>query len=440
MIESSARFAAAQRIARQIRRFPDLEIAQPDESSLSQRDAALAHAITDVVLRRWLTLRTAIEPHLQKPWPALDPSVTALLLTTAAQLLFMDRIPAHAAVHEAVELAPAMGAARAGGLINAISRRVSELRGSPGSWDPSRTDSIPAAEGGGLALNRGILSEDPLIRLSQATSIGIATIRRWHRDRGWEEALRRARHSLTHAPTIIFGAPSDSPCCSPHREQGAMVFRGDRTSLKALLSSAPPARVQDPTSARAVPITRALSPGLIVDACAGRGTKTRQLAELHPHARIIATDIDARRRSALTEVAQSYPQVEVVPPGSLQRETGAVDLLLLDVPCSNSGVLARRLEARYRLNERSMKDLVDLQRQIIADHVSLVRPGGHLCYATCSIEPEENQRQVEWIMKWHPFSLTASHSSEVEGGPDETDECYQDGGFVALLERSAAKH
>ena len=110
------------------------------------------------------------------------------------------------------------------------------------------------------------------------------------------------------------------------------MFSGDHRELEALLEAHPPARVQDPAAAAAVNATADLRPKLIVDACAGKGTKARQLHETHPHARIIASDKNADRLAVLRAVADRTDRLEVIEPGRMRDLVGRVDMLVLDVP------------------------------------------------------------------------------------------------------------
>jgi 16S rRNA (cytosine967-C5)-methyltransferase len=219
----------------------------------------------------------------------------------------------------------------------------------------------------------------------------------------------------------------------PHEESGFAVFTGSRGELLALFGANPRARVQDPASAAPVAATAKLQPRLIIDACAGQGTKTKQLASVHPTARIIATDINQSRRAALGREFAAGGLVQVVEPQELAQFTGQADVLVLDVPCSNTGVLARRVEAKYRCNTASITGLVAVQRQIVADSIALLAPGGCLLYATCSIDSAENQQQSDWISRQHDLTVTESRLILPRGLPGEAPSRYHDGGFFALL-------
>jgi 16S rRNA (cytosine967-C5)-methyltransferase len=97
--------------------------------------------------------------------------------------------------------------------------------------------------------------------------------------------------------------------------------------------------------------------------------------------------------------------------------------------------LARRVEAKYRINPAAIRKTVDLQRQIVADSISLLAPHGRILYSTCSIEPAENEQMAEWIAKWHRMKIAHMESQLPRGLPGEPMNRYRDGGFFALLER-----
>jgi 16S rRNA (cytosine967-C5)-methyltransferase len=153
--------------------------------------------------------------------------------------------------------------------------------------------------------------------------------------------------------------------------------------------------IQDLSASEAV---RALEPQpgwSILDMCSAPGTKTTQLAEAtHDAAKITATDIDLGRLERVQEnVARlGYKSITIIRDMRIGGETaGSFDAILLDVPCSNTGVLARRVEARFRIRPKVIEGLAATQRDLLARAADLVRVGGRLCYSTCSIQRAENQ-------------------------------------------------
>jgi 16S rRNA (cytosine967-C5)-methyltransferase len=300
--------------------------------------------------------------------------------------------------------------------------------------DPDRRDELPLADGGAWRLRQSVFAEDPVRRLAESTSHPRDLITHWSAAHGWTATVGLAMHSLLTAPVLVTGGIEvPDPDLRPHEEPAFHVFAGARGSLHRWLETHPAARVQDPASAAAVQATASLHPRTIVDYCAGRGTKTRQLVRLHPDAQIVATDRDAERRAALRRATEREARVTVVEPRDLAGRAGTADLLVLDVPCSNTGVLARRPEAKYRFDDSTMASLVQVQRQIIADALPLLAPSGTLLYATCSVEPIENSQQVQWMCRWHPLMARATRSHLPTGLPGDAPSSYRDGGFLACV-------
>lgn len=429
---ATARACAVRRIARRARQFPDLDFDPIDTSGLDGRDAALAAAIDHAVTRRWLTLVAVLESCLTRPWDRVEPDLQAVLLAGAAQLLFFDRIPEHAAISASVDLAKELVRPGAAGFVNAVLRKLAGLRTEVLPHDePASAKVIPRGDGRAWRLARDVLDRDRVRGLAERYSHGTALVAHWIATFGDEIAERLARHGLVVPPIIVAGATDDTGLVA-HAEPGFHVVEGD---LDDLLQRQRGVRVQDPTAARPVAATTDVSPACIIDLCAGRGTKTVQLAATHPEARIIATDTDKGRFAELSAAFADHPRVDVVPFERIREHDGRADLLVLDVPCSNSGVLARRVEARYRFSAASLQALTDLQRQIVADAMPLLAETGRVLYTTCSVEPAENTRQAEWACKWHRFRIEREEEVEPAGEPGESPTTYHDGGYWALLTR-----
>lgn len=433
----SARSAVFTHLARQVEAFPRLRLEDPPLDGLDARDAALAVAISDTVVSRWLTLEYILARFVRGEFLGLEPRVRAGLLAGAAQILFMDRIPAHAAIHETVELAKRLIRPGAGALVNAVLRRVADLAGE-GEFRESWTDAcdeLARPDGRARVLREAILPVDARVRLEVVTSHAPGLLARLGLD---EPGVRGvALHSLVVSPTLLSvvhaqdaRAIDADPRVSPHDEATHRVFEGDRASLAAWLGANPGTWVQDPGSSAAVAVLADLRPGRIMDLCAGQGTKTRQLARVFPEAVIIATDVDARRRRTLRASLSGEPRVRVVEPGEVE---GVADLILLDVPCSNTGVLARRREAKYRLAETP--SLVQTQREIVRRAVAFLARGGRIAYSTCSLLEEENAGNVRWAEASLGLRVIRTHARWPRGVPGDPPSRYTDGSSKALLGR-----
>lgn len=425
------------------KRHPKLLPEPLDERGLSRQDAALMHAIVDQTLRRWITLTFLLEMKLKRPLKQHLPPVQAALLAGSCQLFFFDRLPAYAVLDETVGWVKTRHGRKNAGFVNAVLRRMIELIDSAddqpihrGQWSNTRNE-LPLASGGAVVLSAEVLPEDPLERLAIATGIPLALLVALGVERSPAEVRRFALHGLVNPPTILNTAFAQTPLpmdlLTPHALPGHHVFTGAATDLTTLLDERMDIWAQDPTSAAAVQIAADLLPRLIVDVCAGQGAKTRQLRAMFPEAHIVATDLSDDRRRTLERVFENDDAVTVTTLEGLLEFTSKADLVLLDVPCSNTGVLGRRVEARCRWSDQTIASLVDAQRQIIADSIRLLAPAGALLYATCSVDRRENEVQIAWTEKWHHLSQQKIENRWPRGGPGALPHESNDGGFAGLL-------
>ena len=188
--------------------------------------------------------------------------------------------------------------------------------------------------------------------------------------------------------------------------------------------------VQDPGTARAVELVDAKPGDEILDACAAPGGKTIQLA--WRGAKVTACEVNPKRRRKLEEnLKRLRLEVEVIEDFRCQPQplTSTYSKVLVDAPCSNTGVLRRRPDARWNWSIEKLESLVKLQAEILDQAARLVAPGGTLVYSTCSNEPEENTDQVNAFLSRHPgFTLdTTRESIPFESG--------HDGAFAARVVR-----
>ncbi len=451
---AGARSAVVRALVDSVVRFPRLAADPAVFTGLSPQEAPLAMAIHRTVLRRWLTLEHLLNRSLRRPVAALEPSLRAVLLSGAAQLLFMDALPAYAVVDESVKIARHLIRPGAAGLVNAVLRRISgcvspDTPNTPDTEGPRRCRWSPAAdllpvEGGAMKFREAWLPDPRSLdqHLSIATSHPLGLVRGWLDQLGQERTLEICRHGVLTPPTIVATEAAsidtlrggEKGWMRPHRVAGFVVWEGPRGQLETFLKGHPARRVQDPASAIPAAATAGLEPRLIIDYCAGRGTKTRQLASLHPGAQIIALEVSAGRRVDLIRTAKGIEgrSVKVVAARQQINDATRADLIVLDVPCSNTAVLSRRPEARYRFDRASRDSLIKLQRQIVGEAIDHLTDGGHLLYSTCSLEPVENQHQVDWMLGRYPLHVIASSTTYPEG----EGVTFQDGGFYALLRKA----
>ena len=371
-----------------------------DRAGLDARDRGLATEIVLGTLRWQRRLDWALARASRRALPDLAPWVRALLRLTAYQLEFLDRIPPRAAVYEAVELAKARRSAGAAAFVNGVLRALtSEAR----PWPvPTAASSVEA-----LAL-----------RTSQPTWL----VERWCARYGPAEAEALAVAMNAPAPVVVrantlrlpveavAAALRDAgtgPAPTRFAPEGFTLERpGDLASLAPIREGS--ATVQDEA---AMLVSHALGPmpgETVADVCAAPGTKTTHLAALMGNrGRIVAADPHAGRLGLLREACARLGATIVEPrqaeAQALAAELGPVcDRVLVDAPCSNLGVLRRNPDGKWRRRPDDFSTLVPVQAQILAAAAELVRPGGIIVYATCSLEPEENEGVIAELRARRP--------------------------------------
>jgi 16S rRNA (cytosine967-C5)-methyltransferase len=401
------------------------EVAAPSDP----RDRALAENITIGVIKNLLLLRHLIEHYSKRPLNRIEPLAQKILAVALYQLRFLQRIPASAAVDEAVEQTRRFGVGRADSFVNAV------LRAATRDPDPA----LPSRAEDPREYARLVLSHPPELFDRLAALLGT------------EDARRVCVHDNGEPPTILRLVQGVDPArleaagvqVTPHGQAGLFVVEPAKQPVLAEWASEGIGQVQDPTAALVVPQCDVRTGQAVLDRCAGLGTKTMQLREsLGESGMLVAVDPNEARCEALRQLLASrgISNVQVYQASRLGPFSDALprafDRVLVDVPCSNSGVLARRPEARYAQDEQSLKSLAQLQTDILKDTASWVAPGGLLVYSTCSIWPEENQQRVEQFMASHQdFDKTAEQLTLPSMDEPMVPARYHDGGYYAVLRK-----
>lgn len=193
--------------------------------------------------------------------------------------------------------------------------------------------------------------------------------------------------------------------------------------------------IQDLGSQMIAPLLGAQAGDTIIDSCAGVGGKTLHLANLlQNQATIIAMDVATAKLEQLKRRAQrahfNCIQTHSIGPHSCQRYKNTADCLLMDVPCSGIGTLKRQPDLKWRLSPAGIQSVIKLQKKIIQEYPSMLKVGGRLVYATCSVLPAENQSVVQSLLATQRFELISEHSIL----PSESS---TDGFYAALLKKRA---
>ena len=362
-------------------------------SRLNQRDRALATELVYGVLRRRLSLDRRIAPHSRRPLAELDAPVLEALRLGAYQLTHLDRVPPHAAVDATVNAVKAHGRGAAG-FVNAVLRTLLREGRAPGSDGRAAAggEALPAAFADvptwWAARWRQRYGDEVAGDWFASTLEPSPMVLRPHPRVAPEDLLQRLAaegieiEGAPHAPGAL-RVVAGHPVASPLLREGAFALRGEASQLVAALLSIQPA-------------------DRVLDACAGRGGKTLQIAEDATPELIVGSDISPWRTAAARReaIAAQVPEIHHVVadlsvPAPFARSFSAV---LVDVPCSGLGTVRRRPELKWRNDVKRLRRLAELQRRILDHAADTLAPGGRLLYATCSTEPEENEHVVDAIL------------------------------------------
>jgi 16S rRNA (cytosine967-C5)-methyltransferase len=363
-----------------------LEAALLREPDIDPRDTALTSELVHGVLRRQLALDAALAYAAERSLERIELPVRVLLRLGGYQLLYLDRVPEHAAVHETVELAKRVGLARAAGLTNAVLRRI------------ARDPRVP-------------LPDEALARISVEESHPLWLVRRWAARFGVEEARAlchannqpaplclRVNVTRTRRETLLGAFRSAQPEAQidlGRFADTALTLRGAGTATMLPGYREGDFQVQDEAAQLIGTFTDHRS-GSGLDVCAAPGGKACHLAErsLHAGSAILALDISSHKlRRVDAEAARlklsNLHSVAADARSRLPVRPGSQHTVLVDAPCSGLGTLRRHPELRYRRQEEDLVRMSSLQWQILTSAADCVAPGGTLTYAVCSGEPEE---------------------------------------------------
>ena len=346
----------------------DDQLRSPRVEALSRQDRDLTTELVRGTLRWQTVLDREIAARLSRPDADMHFLVIIALRLGAYQLLFLDRIPSHAAVNDSVELAKQADGPQSAGLVNAVLRRLLRERATLNSL---RTDPV-------AAYPKWLVT-------------------RWLARYGDAAAQAICAYGQQPPPTAIrlpSGFASDQSELAP----GAFL-----TSVRHVLKGDPAAiagaRIQDEAS-QLVGELAALHAGTeILDACAAPGGKTAILAERNPDAALTAMDVSAPRLRIMQRRLPWPPNVRFTAADASNLPPDAhYSSILCDAPCSGTGTLARNPEIRHRLDEPALARQAERQRALLTSALRALAPGGRLVYSTCSLEPEENEQVVEAVL------------------------------------------
>lgn len=355
---------------------------------LGEADRRLAHEMAAGVLRRQTALDSRLTPLVSRGLDRVAPELLDVLRLGAFQLTVLDRVPAHAAVDTSVTLAKETAGDKAGGLVNAVLRKL------------SRTTPLPAETTARTAA-----------RLAEVHSHPLWLVERWLDRYGLEDTQRllqwndrrprlilqpartpmaeleqrwRAAGITTEPAPYGAGLVTDRrrPQTLPGFDEGAFIVQDPGQALLAWFADLPPG-------------------SSLYDASAAPGGKTIALGR--DVALVVAADVSRARVRRLAEnlaragSGREHPVVA----DARHPPVRSADAVLLDAPCLGTGSFARHPDARWRVSPAALGELAGLQERLLEGAAEAVGLSGLLVYATCSLEPEENEQQVERFLERH---------------------------------------
>ncbi len=413
------------------------------QADLSPADAGLVTELVYGTIARQATLDYFLNLFIKSEVKRLNPWVRSLARMSLYQIRYLDRIPAHAAVNEAVEIAKKRGHQGIASMINGVLRSV--LREGDALVIP---DDLPTAE-----------------RIALQHSHPQWLVERWIAQYGEDtaEAVCAANNQPPKVSIRVNALKANRDELLRELENEGRTVRASELSPSGIIVESGGNMANDhlyrdgrfsiqDESSMLVAEALAAEPGMsVLDCCAAPGGKTAHIAEkMGNKGRIVANDLHEHKQGLIMEQAErlglSCIESSVGDAMALkdQFESASFDRVLLDAPCSGFGVIRRKPDLRWAKTPDDAASIARLQRQMLSAVAGLVKPGGILVYSTCTIEREENQRAVAEFLRDHaefiaePFEVPALESLPQAGGAGVQilpNQFGSDGFYIARLRR-----
>lgn len=423
------------------RAFPD----EAERAGLEERERALARALLAGVIRRRRTLDALWRPFSSRR--TLDPPVAWTLRVALYQRFFLDGIPPYAAFNETLDAGKSLlrrSTGYANAVLRAVHRSAQELEAAPEEPGPE----VFVEGGRAWRFDRPIFADrtaEPERHWGERLSYPDFLVRRWFRHVGEISSLSRMRHFNATPPLALRVNPlrSDREAVQKLLQEGGFDARTGEPPHSLVLHqpTGEVARlpgfkeglwsVQD-LSAQAAVAVAAPQPGeRILDLCAAPGGKSfASYEQSGGQVFVTACDVNPRRlkklRSDQERLGHDLRTLQIEEGESPRHEDGDWDLVILDVPCTNTGVLGRRPEARWNSNDRELRRSLSAQKRIVQNAVhGLLGAGTRVLWTTCSLEPEENENAAAKLAV--RLGLVLAEAVRFEPDRDRS------GGFAALL-------
>jgi 16S rRNA (cytosine967-C5)-methyltransferase len=427
------------------------ELLEQFSNEATRDDLRLASEIAFTTLRRRETLDTIIAAHVKRPPEQVERDLWMMLRIGTCQIVLLET-PTHAAVHETVETAKRCGNRRWTGFLNGTLRaivRTSDKSKEPAT-EPAATN-VPLRDGSFRVMDKPVFpnpTEDITAYIRTAYSFPGWLVERWLSRASVDEVVEwarwfnapprltlRANTILSNRDALIQMMEKHGIAATPGVHDDAVILP-KRYAIPSLPGFDEGAFAVQDESAMAASNLLAPKPGeRILDLCAGSGSKTCHLAALmNNEGSVVAVDTNSGRLERLHENANrlgvSIVETQLADVTDSAELPDNIDAVLVDVPCSNSGVLGKRPEVRWRLRPEELTELSELQNQMLNTAVDATKVGGRIVYSTCSCEPEENALLVAEFLTQRDGVSLVSEQHHLPGQPG-------DGAYQALLTRDA---
>ena len=410
---------------------------------LEKQERAFLTRVCEGTLEYKLRLDYILDQYSSVPVEKMKPVIREILRSSVYQLLYMDHVPDSAVCDEAVKLARKKGFYNLTGFVNGVLRKVAREYGS-----------IRFPE-----------KDQPVEYLSVLYSMPKWLVEKFLGEYGFEKTEKMLEAFLKEKPTTIrirqYLVDKDAVLDSlkrqkvtveraPYVENAYYIKNYDYLpALEAFRMGN--IQIQDVSSMLVGEVASPKEGDYVIDLCAAPGGKTLCIADkLNGTGRIDARDISRTKTDLIREnaIRQNFLNVVVTEKDATQLDSESfekADILLADVPCSGLGVIGKKTDIKYNITQNGIAELVSLQRKILEQASTYVKPGGTLIYSTCTINKEENIENVRWFVENYPYELESIDDYLCEElRSDTTKEGYLqllpgvhdcDGFFIARLKR-----
>lgn len=374
---------------------------------MEKQERAFLTRLTEGTVERRITLDYYLDQVSKTPVHKMKPVIRSLMRMAAYQIFFMDSVPDHAACSEAVKLARKKGFATLKGFVNGVLRNLirqkENLSLPEEAKDPVRflsvSDSVPEWLVEKIIEDRGMDAAKAMFS-SMYEDVGTTTIRVNNSRISTEECAKCLEEENVHVKK------------APYVENALEISGYD--SLNGLESFQKGYyQVQDVSSMLVGLCADPKKGDYVIDVCAAPGGKSIHAADLlEGTGHVEARDLTPYKVSLIKEniVRCGFSNLTAKCADACVCDESAresADIVIADLPCSGLGVLKKKSDIKYRMSPQQIEELVKLQRSILKNAATYVKPGGTLIYSTCTVTKEENEQQVEWILKNLPLEPIA---------------------------------